>query len=95
MTISISKWINLKSLLVSGRVPGDSNHQIDWELNGNDICHHLWMAPKGSEEAFASAGNQTRRSVEIVHPTGNGFFESGCDDRRSDNGQRNTSTLFR
>ena len=46
-------------LLVRGRVPGDGDHQVDGELDGDDVGHHALVAPQRPQQALAGAGYQT------------------------------------
>ena len=46
-------------VLVCSGVPGDSDHQVDGEFDGDDIGHHRCLTPKRSQQAFAGSSDKT------------------------------------
>ena len=66
-----------------GSVAGGHNHQVDGELDGDEVADQIGIHLEGPQETFAHAGDETRRSVEVVDPTGQRLFGRGRHDRRS------------
>lgn len=60
-----SDWISL----LNGRVPTDSNHQIDGVVNRNEVTNQLRVDFESANETFADSGNESyprKRKVRII-----------------------------
>lgn len=62
-------------------MPSDGNHQVDADVNGNEVCDEVSVAEDGAEHTLAGAGDHARRPVQVVHPAGDGFAPCRCHDR--------------
>jgi len=51
-----------------GRMPRDGQHQVDAQVDRDDIGHEIPVAPDGPEDALACAGDEPRGPVDVVHP---------------------------
>jgi hypothetical protein len=45
--------------LLNGRVPTDSNHQINGVVDGHDVANELWVDFESADETFANSRDES------------------------------------
>lgn len=69
-------------------LPRRHDHRLDAHVNGRKIGDIVWIAVHGAADSDATPDQQTDRTVEVVHPAGDGILHGGNDDRRPEQDQR-------
>ncbi len=67
------------NILISSRIPGQSNHQVNCKINGYYITNEIRTGSGYSEKAFTPSSNDSSGSVDVIGPSRQRLFHGGCD----------------
>ena len=70
------------------------NTTVGYNVYGNHVTNLLLLDDCSSENTFSRHDKVSCRSIVVIYPSWSRFFPSGCDYRRSDNGNRKMKRVF-